>query len=344
LAGARTRWASLCACALSLTLPAIALAGSGAGLSAAPGTLSFGKQDVDEGATAVQESTLTNSGTEAVVLSSLSVSGDFSQVAGGHPDCVATMTLEAGGTCTLRVRFNPASTGQQTGAATVSTGSEEVTIDLSGTGTQTALGLTPAALDFGWRHVGAGPSDARESTVLNTGTERIKLSNLLIKDPGAARFLLLRGGPADCVAGTALEAGEGCKVRVVFYPLSGGLRTARVTFTSRLPKSTIELTGWGQPPPRLMMSGLPGRASSTASKRLKLKVAATRGTVKDVVVSVRTRTGKVLGRATVGDVRRALTVTLRLTKPLAATRYVALARGRDTFRNPVSAKLGFSLR
>jgi hypothetical protein len=344
LAGASRRWASLCVGVLSLSVPAIALAGAGAGLSAGPDTLSFGKKDVDDGATAAQESTLTNGGTEAVVLSSVNVSGDFSQVTGGHPDCVATMTLEAGGTCTLRVRFNPASTGERTGTATVSTGAGDVTIDLSGTGTQTALGLTPAALDFGSRHVGAGPSEAQESTVVNTGTERIRLSNLVIKDPGAARFLLLRGGPADCAAGTTLHADEGCKVRVVFYPLAGGLRTARVTFTSRLPKTTIELTGWGAPPPRLMMSGLPERASSTASKRLKLKVSAARGTVKGVVVSVRTRTGKELGRATVGKVTRPRTVTVRLTKPLAASRYVALARGRDTFRNPVSTKLGFSLR
>jgi hypothetical protein len=329
---------------LSLSLPAIALAGAGAALSPAPGTLSFGKQDVDDGATAVQESTLTNSGAEPVVLSSVSVAGDFSQVAGGDPDCVATMTLEAGATCKLRVTFNPASTGELTGTATVSTGSGDATIDLSGTGTQTALGLTPAALDFGSRHVGAGPSEAKESTVLNTGTERVRLSNLLIKDPGGARFLLLRGGASDCAAGTTLSAGEGCKVRVVFYPLAGGLRTARVTFTSRLPKTAIELTGWGAPPPRLTMSGLPQRASSTASKRLKLKLAAVRGTVKGVVVSVRARTGKVLGTAVVGDVRRARTVTVRLAKPLAASRYVALARGRDTFRNPVSTTLGFSLR
>src|SRR3712207_5119753 len=58
-------------------------------LTRSPDTLSFGSRDVDDGATAVQESTVTNAGTETVDLDAVTLGG-------GDPGQFEQLTNEAG--------------------------------------------------------------------------------------------------------------------------------------------------------------------------------------------------------------------------------------------------------
>ena len=71
----------------------IALTGTGiqTALSRSPDTLTFGNRDIDDGPTAVQESTVTNSGTETVDLDAVTTGGanpgDFQQLTNEGTDC-----------------------------------------------------------------------------------------------------------------------------------------------------------------------------------------------------------------------------------------------------------------
>jgi hypothetical protein len=99
--------------------------------------------------TAAQNVTVTNSGSSAVTISSISTSSDFSQT----NNCPAT--LNASATCTVAVKFAPTATGTRSGSLSVSDSVDPfpITLQLSGNGAsgvairqlvtdQTALGLS----------------------------------------------------------------------------------------------------------------------------------------------------------------------------------------------------------
>ena len=122
-------------------------------LSRSPATLAFGPRDVDDGPTATQTSTVTNTGTEPVTLTALTLAGgdaaQFARLTGAPADCTSTTALNAGQTCELRVRFDPATTGAKSATLTVVSNAADVTVALTGTGTQTELSRSPATLRSG---------------------------------------------------------------------------------------------------------------------------------------------------------------------------------------------------
>ncbi|HEV2813291.1 MAG TPA: choice-of-anchor D domain-containing protein [Solirubrobacteraceae bacterium] len=226
---------------------AVALSGTGTqtSLGRSPSSLAFGSRDIDDGATATQAATVTNTGTESVNVTGLETTGQFQRVGGAAGDCEATTTLAVGQTCELRVRFDPSSTGAKTGTITVHSNAPDASVSLSGTGTQTEVAATPAALSFGSREVDDGPGAAQTSTVTNTGSEPVDLGSVTVGGPGAAQFERLTGQAGDCASTTTLTAGGTCAVRVRFDPSSRGAKAATVTVTSNLPDVSIALSGTG---------------------------------------------------------------------------------------------------
>jgi hypothetical protein len=98
-------------------------------LSASPSSVAFG--DVASGATsAAQTVTVSNPGSSAVSVSSVSTSAPFSQTN------TCGSSIAAGGTCTVSVKFAPTSGGSQTGSLTVATSApgSPLTVALTGTG------------------------------------------------------------------------------------------------------------------------------------------------------------------------------------------------------------------
>lgn len=325
------------------TATTIALTGSGTEpqLSSQPGALSF-RRDIDEGAMTL-ESTIMNSGTEAITLASVRVSGadagDFAQTTGEPDDCTPGQQLVINATCKVRVRFDPATTGTKTGTVTVSAaGVPDAVVALTGSGIQTDLTRGPNLLAFGSRNVAAGPSFPRQTLVTNTGTEPIAVSSVYILDPSAARFFLIAGEPGDCVSGLTLRAGETCAVRVSFDPQTRGPKLASITLaTSAGPDIVIPLRGTGTPAPRLTVAPVRAAAAKTANRRLEVRVAPAGGKISAIVVQIRSAHGQLLG---VGKLRSALkkkSVTVKLRKRLARGRYRATASGRDAFGNRVSS-------
>ena len=227
----------------------VALTGTGilTQLTSGPEALPFGSIDIDDGPAVSQTSTLTNSGTEPITLSGLTLSGDtthFGRLTGDAGDCTATTTLAAAETCDLRVQFDPASTGAKAATLTITSGSADRTVGLTGTGIQSDLSLDLAALPFGSIDIDDGATTSQASTLTNSGTEPITLSGLTLSEDDT-QFERLTGNAGDCTATSTLAAGDACDVRVRFDPTTTGAKAATLTVASSTPERTIALTGSG---------------------------------------------------------------------------------------------------
>jgi hypothetical protein len=105
-------------------------------LTASPASLSFG--DVNSGSSSsAQAVTVTNPDSSAASVSSISVTGDFTQT----NNCGSS--IAAGGSCTVDVTFAPTSGGALTGTLTVASSAPDspLTVDLSGTGVTSTTNL-----------------------------------------------------------------------------------------------------------------------------------------------------------------------------------------------------------
>ena len=105
-------------------------------LHASPTALSFG--DVASGSTSsAQTVTVSNPGTSAASISSVSVTGPFSQTN------TCGSSIAAGGSCTVSVKFSPTTGGALTGSLTIATSAPggPITVALSGTGVTSTTNL-----------------------------------------------------------------------------------------------------------------------------------------------------------------------------------------------------------
>jgi hypothetical protein len=132
-------------------------------LNASPTALSFG--DVASGSTSsAQTVTVSNPGTSAASVSSVGVSGPFSQTN------TCGTSIPAGGTCTASVKFAPTSGGALTGTLTIATSAPggPITVALSGTGvtstTNLALGQPATASSSYETYVAANVTDGNTSS------------------------------------------------------------------------------------------------------------------------------------------------------------------------------------
>ena len=111
-------------------------------LSASPTSLSFGSQTV--GATTDPlPVTVTNSGSAAATISSVSASGPFAETN------TCGSSLAAGASCTASVTFKPTAAGSASGTLTVASNATDasLTVALSGTGTSSGGGAVNLALN-----------------------------------------------------------------------------------------------------------------------------------------------------------------------------------------------------
>ena len=132
-------------------------------LSASPSSLSFGSTAV--GATSAQTVTVSNPGSAAVSMSSVGVTGPFSET----NNCGTS--LAAGASCTVSVTFAPTAAGSATGTLSVNSSApgSPLTVALSGTGTvgsNTNLALNQPATASGYTqtYVPANAVDGNTST------------------------------------------------------------------------------------------------------------------------------------------------------------------------------------
>jgi hypothetical protein len=114
--------------------------GGSASLSASPTSLTFGSTTVGSDS-AAQTVTVTNSGSAAATISSVSVSGAFSETN------TCGSSLAAGANCTASVEYVPTASGTQTGTLTVNSTAANSPATVSLTGTGAANSTTNLALN-----------------------------------------------------------------------------------------------------------------------------------------------------------------------------------------------------
>ena len=217
-------------------------------LTRSPTSLTYADRDIDDGPSAAQESTVTNSGTETVDLDAVTFGGtnptQFDQLTDEGTDCTAATTLTAGQTCKLRLRFDPSTVGAKSATVTVESNAADVSVAVSGTGIQTLLSPSPAALAFGNQNINDGATATQTSTVTNAGTEPITFTAIDMTGDTTQFARLITAGD-DCTASTTLTAGQTCKVRAQFDPTATGAKSATITIDSNAADATIGLTGTG---------------------------------------------------------------------------------------------------
>jgi hypothetical protein len=140
----------------SVAVPAVALSGSGvsgtAAASLSPSSLTFGSQTVNTTSSG-QTVTLSNNGTAALSISSISTSTNYKQ----SNNCGSSLAVNA--SCNIAVTFAPTATGTLNGSLSLSASSGSQTVGLTGTGASATTNATKLfETDFGGNSYMATPN------------------------------------------------------------------------------------------------------------------------------------------------------------------------------------------
>jgi hypothetical protein len=203
---------------------------NGSQISISPTALGFGSVATGS-ASAPQAVTVTNSGTAAAPVTSITTTGDFSQT----NNCGASVA--AGSSCAVNVTFRPTAAGSRTGSLSITAAGIANTVPLSGTGVAPGpiLNPNPSALSFPGTVVG-GTSSAQTVAVTNSGTASASVSGVSVS-----------GDFSQTNTCATLAVGASCTVTVTFRPTASGTRTGSVTITSNANNNptTVALSGSG---------------------------------------------------------------------------------------------------
>ncbi len=200
-------------------------------ISGLPAALTFPLQNIGS-TSAAQTVTMTNTGTAALNITSITASSDFAV----NHNCGSG--LGVGGFCTLNISFAPTAIGVRTGSVTVASdapGSPQ-TITLTGTGQGSTSVASPSAWNFGTQGVGT-TSTAKTITLSNTGGAVLNIASIVASGDFART--------TSC--GATLAQGSNCSINVTFSPASVGALTGSLVITSDAlsSPSTVSLSGTG---------------------------------------------------------------------------------------------------
>ena len=204
--------------------------------AASPSALIFGSQALGTGSSA-QQVTLQNTGTIPLTVTSIGLSGDFSET----DNCV-NLTVAAGSSCAIQVTFAPVATGTRTGQLTINANvSEQLTAGITGTGASAGVvSLTPGSVSFGQVQVGT-TSAALQVQAGNGGATAVPISSITITLP----FKIV----SNSCGTSALAANTSCQVLLEFAPTQPGTATGTLTFTDGAGNQIVALNGTGEAAP-----------------------------------------------------------------------------------------------
>lgn len=225
--------------AVSLSGTATAAPAPVAGL--APASLAFGNQT--NGTTSSARSiTLTNSGTAALNISSITATAPF---AVSSTTCGASLATAT--SCSVSVTFAPTALGAASGNLSVASNAagSPHTAGLSGTSVvaSPALAWNPTTTTVPFGNVTVGdPAVTQTVTLLNQGPGAVTLSGFTVAGANLADFSVTSGG--TCGVNASLTQGSSCTLVLAFNPGAAGTRNA-----------TLQVTSTGTNPPDLALTG-----------------------------------------------------------------------------------------
>ncbi len=229
--------------ATSAGIKTAGLSGSGqaAMASLAPTPITFVNQAPGV-ASVAQVATLTNTGAGPLSVSSIAIGGiNATEFAQTNTCGVMPATLAAAGTCTISVKFTPATVGTKTATLTVVDSAGTQTVTLNGTGataTPATATVTPASLAFGNLAVWS-ISPAQVVTLSNTGGSPLAITGVSLGGGNPFNFTQTN------TCGTSLAAGATCSISVKFTPNSTGAKSAVLNVVDAVGTQTVALSGTG---------------------------------------------------------------------------------------------------
>jgi hypothetical protein len=184
------------------------------GIAFGPYALTFAAQ-AEGTSSASQAVTLTAAGSQPLILTGSSISGDFAFATTATSCPYSGGTVPAGSTCTIDVTFTPTATGTRTGSVTLNdnASSSPQTLTLKGTGvgpTPTPVAVvSPSSLTFGTQLPGT-TSAPQPVTLSNTGTAALAITSISA----------LGDFSQTNTCGGSLAVGGSCTIDVTFTPPS----------------------------------------------------------------------------------------------------------------------------
>ena len=181
----------------------------------APTSLKFDTQLVHT-SSPPQKVTMTNTGEGILTISSITVTGSFTQT----NNCPSSLKPNA--FCTINVKFHPTTKGVQNGSVNVADNAPGSPQQVPLTGTGTFVQLLPANVRFGTQPVGTR-SVPRKITLFNKGDSAMNITGISITGTDAGDF------SETNTCGSHLASGGHCLIKVTFKPLAKGKRIADVS-------------------------------------------------------------------------------------------------------------------
>jgi hypothetical protein len=224
---------------IAVTLVSVSSSVALAQLVFSPTSLTFTTQALAT-TSAKQQVNVTNSGSAAVSFTSITITGSFSVLS---KTCSIKNGLAAAGTtgdsCYVRVAFTPTAAGQTTGTLTFVDSASGSPQKVSLTGVGSAVGLTPASINFGTQLLST-TSAATAVVLANSASTALAISVAVTGD-----FQIASGNCTAAGSSTGtVSANSNCTMNVVFAPTTViGKQTGTLTVTSSNGTQTVALTG-----------------------------------------------------------------------------------------------------
>lgn len=207
--------------------------GSNSLLSVTPSVVGFG--NVSVGSPVTQPLRLTNSGSDSVMIKSVSATGSGFSISG----LITPQTLTPGESVNFTAEFNPKSAGTETGTISITTEGTPVNVGLNGVGVSSAAQLVASTTSLSFGNVMIGDSPSQQVTLKNKGNASAEISSVSVT--GSSYTL---GGITSKVT---LAPDQSAMLTVEFGPKTMGTLPGKVTISSNAPGSpvVIELSGAG---------------------------------------------------------------------------------------------------
>jgi hypothetical protein len=206
-------------------------------LSVSPTTLDFGSYAIGESATRIV--TVSNIGSTALYIYSISIDGDVVQFKQTNT-CYGNLFPFQN--CSIDVNFQPTAAGDFTAFITIQTNVGTEYVSLTGSSASAGLSsiaLYPQSLNFG--NVAVGDSSTQTITVSNLGSASLRISSISLSED-LGHF----SQTDNC--NQILPPKSNCKITARFSPTSEGRKDAEINVNSSDPAaSTVSasLTGVG---------------------------------------------------------------------------------------------------
>jgi hypothetical protein len=192
----------------------VALSGTGIDLTVTltPSSLKFPVQLINT-TSQPQTATLTNTGSQAVTISSISTTSEFGQ----SNNCPST--LEPNANCQIQVTFTPTGGGTINGTLSVNDNAQGSPQQVALSGVGTVVKLTPGSVNFGNQKVGT-KSSPFPIKLINEGSSSLSISQIKFTGTNSGDFSQTN----NC--GRSVPPEGSCNIEITFQPMAKGKRSA----------------------------------------------------------------------------------------------------------------------